>query len=99
MGVTLAINECATPDRVQTIQAGSDPRWEGGKEIATRTTVESHFIHHNFLQFGKNIHDIRSLARPLFCQISVVENSSSLLQLRSRYETGLTNITEIAPPL
>jgi len=53
MGVTLAINESATPDRVQTIQAGSDPRWEGGKEIATPTTVESHFIHHNFLQFGK----------------------------------------------
>jgi len=53
MGVTLAINESATPDRVQKIHAGSDPRWEGGKEIATPRTVESDFIHHNFLQFRK----------------------------------------------
>ena len=35
MGMTLAINESATPDRVQTIQAGSDPLWESGNEIAT----------------------------------------------------------------
>ena len=53
MGMTLAINESATPDRVQTIQAWSDPRWESGKEIATHRTVESHFIYHNFLQFGR----------------------------------------------
>ena len=50
MGMTLAINESATPDMVPTIQAGSDPRWEGGKEIATPRTVESDFIHHDFLR-------------------------------------------------
>ena len=50
-----------------------------------------------FCNSEKNIRDIRSLGRPLFCQSSVVEYSSSLVQSRGGYETWLPNITEIFP--
>ena len=45
-----------------------------------------------------NIHDIRPFCSPLLCHSSVVEHTTFLLQQRSRYETWLRNITEIAPP-
>ena len=44
-----------------------------------------------------NIRDIRPFLRRLFCHRSVVKYTSSLLPQRSRYETWLPNITEIAP--
>jgi len=40
---------------------------------------ESNFIHHDFVQSPKNIHDIRQLCRPLFCRSSVVKYTSLLL--------------------
>jgi len=45
-----------------------------------------------------NIPYIRPFCRPLLCHSSVVKYTSFLLQPRSRYETWLPNITEIAPP-
>ena len=45
-----------------------------------------------------SIRDIRSFWRPLFCHSSIVKYTSCLLQLWTRNETWLPNITEIAPP-
>ena len=61
-------------------------------------TYRSNFFHHNFVQNSENnIRDIRPFFRQLFCHTSAVKYTSSLLAQRSRYETWLPNITEIAP--
>jgi len=52
--------------------AGSDP---GGDRPPK--THQSKFIHHNFVQFGKRIRDIRPFCRPLLCHSSVVKYTSS----------------------
>ena len=51
-----------------------------------------------FFNSENSIRVIRPFCRPLFCHSSFVKYKSSLLQKRSRYETWLSNITEIAPP-
>jgi len=92
MGVTLAINNHA---RVQlrsrglTIQPGSDTQWEGDKEIATPRTVESHFIHHNILHFGKTHSRYEIIRSSTVLSMQCVEYTLSFLQSQSRNETWL----------
>jgi len=50
-----------------------------------------------FYNLENSIRDIRPFSRPLFCHSSVVKYTSCLLQLWTRNETWLPNITEIAP--
>jgi len=43
-------------------------------------TYEINFIHHDFLQFGKEHSRYKAILRPLFCYSSVVRYISSFLQ-------------------
>jgi len=61
-------------------------------------TYESNFFQHNFVQFGKDIRELKPFCCPLFCHSNVVKYTSSLLQSPRCYETWLSNNTEIAPP-
>jgi len=49
-----------------------------------------------FYYSENSIRDIRPFCRPQFCYRSIVKDTSSLLQLRSFYETWLPNIIEMA---
>ena len=60
----------------------------------TKVTFFTIILHNS----ENNIHDIRPFFRHLCYHTSVVKCTSSLLPQRSRYETWLPNITEIAPP-
>jgi len=60
------------------------------------------FIHHGFVQFGKQHSRCKAICRPLiklFCHSSFAKYNSSLLQQLSCYEIWLPNITEITPSL
>jgi len=53
---------------------------EDGWEDRPFQNLRRNFIHHDFVQFSKQIRDVRRLCRALFCLNSVVKSTSRLLQ-------------------
>jgi len=64
-----------------------------GGAIPPTKTYESNLIHHIFVQFWKNIRDLRPLRRLSFCEAYFVSHTDSEAVMRLDYQ----NITEIPP--
>ena len=70
--------------------------WDQGRiQSPPTTTYESNFIHHNFVQIGKQHSLYKAIFSSIVCHSGAVKYTSPLLQQRGCYETWPRSVTRL----